>query len=170
MKRSILEGKQILAVNDDPEALEVLGEKILRACPNCILDKITTYSQAVEMMANLTYDFVLLDIMGAHGFDLLNLAVLRNFPVAMLASHPLSPDALKRSIEMGARAYLPKEKQGEIVPFLEHMLARRDQPERKRFFETVKGFFASTFGTNSEPGIGSSWQEWASGGYRSNYH
>ena len=40
----------------------------------------------------------------------------------MLTAHALSPEALKKSIEMKARAYLPKEKLGEVVPFLEDML------------------------------------------------
>jgi hypothetical protein len=35
----------------------------------------------------------------------------------MLTAQALSPDALQRSIELGARAYLPKEIMEEIVPF-----------------------------------------------------
>ncbi len=170
MKRSILEGKEILAVDDDPDVLRVLEEEILEACPNCIFDKATTYIQAVERMASLTYDLVVLDIMGARGFDLLNLAVLRNLPAAMVASKPLNPDALKRSIEIGARAYLPKDNLGEIVPFLEDVLTHRDHSGWKRLFEKMECFFASTFRPNSELRIGSPCQEWASGGYRSNSH
>ena len=117
MTRSIFEGKQILAVADDPDILQVLEEKTLEACPNCRVDKATTYFQAVEMMLSLIYDLVLLDIRGVHGFDLLNLAAKRNFPAVnfptvMPVSHSLNPDALKR-------IYLHKDELGEIVPFLE---------------------------------------------------
>jgi CheY-like chemotaxis protein len=119
MAESILNGKLILAVDDEPDVLMVLEEEVLEAAPRCQFDKATTYQEAVEKMASWTYDIVVLDIMGVRGFDLLKLAVNRNFPVAMLTAHSLSPESLKRSIEMGARAYLPKDKLGEIVPFLD---------------------------------------------------
>ena len=64
------------------------------------------------------YDLVVLDIMGVRGFDLLEIAVTRKFKVAMLTAHALSPEDLKKSHDMGARAYLPKDKLGEVVPFL----------------------------------------------------
>ncbi len=47
MKGSILEGKRILAVDEDPDVLKVLEEKILQSSPNCIFDKVTTYIHAV---------------------------------------------------------------------------------------------------------------------------
>jgi DNA-binding response OmpR family regulator len=122
MAGSILDGKKILAVDDEPDVLDVLEDQILGACPNSQLDKATSYETAVNMLKSRNYDVVILDIMGVRGFDLLDLAVSRNLPVAMLTAHALNPEALKRSIEMGARAYLPKEKLGEIVPFLEDIL------------------------------------------------
>ncbi len=131
---SILEGKQILAVNDDPEVLAVLEEEIFEACPTCRFDKATTYIEALEKMASLTYDFVVIDTKGARSLDLVNLAVMLKSPVAMLASDPLNPDVLKRSVKMGARAYLPKDKLEEIVPFLEDMLTRRYQRGQRHLF------------------------------------
>jgi two-component SAPR family response regulator len=122
MTQSILSGKRILAVDDEPDVLEVLEEEILEACPNCQFDKATSYEAAVERLNADIYDMVILDIMGVRGFDLLSLAVSRNFKVAILTAHALSPEALERSFELMARAYLPKEKLGEIVPFLEDVL------------------------------------------------
>ena len=120
--KSILNGKLILAVDDEPNVLTVLEEEILAAAPNCHFYKAMDYRKATELLASLRYDLVILDIMGVRGFDLLDLAVKRNFPVAMLTAHALNPEALKRSFEMKARAYLPKEKLGEIVPFLEDII------------------------------------------------
>ena len=122
MNQSILNGKRILAVDDEPDVLEVLEEEILEACPNCQVDKTTAFQSAVEMLNAHTYDIVVLDIMGVRGFELLNLAVGRNFKAAILTAHALSPEALERSFELMARAYLPKEKLGEVVPFLEDVL------------------------------------------------
>jgi hypothetical protein len=81
MKESILKGKRILAVDDEPDVLTVLEEKILEVCPNCRFDKTTSYATAIDRLKSKTYDVVILDIMGVRGFDLLRLAVNRNFKV-----------------------------------------------------------------------------------------
>jgi DNA-binding response OmpR family regulator len=122
MKKSILNGKLILAVDDEPDILELLKAEILGACPNSKLDKATSYQEAADMLRSRNYDLVILDIMGVRGFDLLDLSVNRGLPVVILTAHALNPETLKHSIDMGARAYLPKEKLGEIVPFLEDIL------------------------------------------------
>ncbi len=138
-------GKRILAVDDEPDVLALLEEEILSACPECKVDKAGTYEEASQKMVSWTYDLVILDIMGVRGFDLLELAVSRNFKVAMLTAHALNPEALKRSFEMKARAYLPKEKLGEIVPFLEDVLIYEYLPGWKRLFAKLEGFFAGKF-------------------------
>ena len=126
MKRSILNGKRILGVNDEPDILEILEEEILGACPTCRFEKAMNYRQAVERMMLLTYDLVILDNIGVRGLDLLEFAVAHHRPAVMLIDYALKPDVLKRSIEMGARAYLPIENLGEIVPFLEDVLRHKN--------------------------------------------
>ena len=161
MKGSILNGKRILAVDDEPDVLNLLEEEISEACPNCQIDKAASYETAIEILKSRAYDVVILDIMGVRGFDLLDVAVSRKFPVAMLTAHALSPEALKRSIEMGARAYLPKEKMGEIVPFLEDLLKYKYLPGWKRLLEKLKGFFDSKFESDWEKKTGlEEWKEW----------
>src|SRR4030067_3606650 len=100
MTNSILNGKRVLAVDEEAEFLTVLEEEIKDAAPTCQFDKATSYEEAVEKMASWTYDVVILDIMGVRGFDLLELAVNRKFPVVMLTAHALSPDALNPAIAM----------------------------------------------------------------------
>lgn len=146
MAESILNGRSILAVDDEPDVLTVLKEEIREACPDSRFDKASTYEDAVARMISLTYDVVILDIMGVRGFDLLELAVTRNFPVVMLTAHALTPEALKRSFELGARAYLPKEKLGEIIPFLEDALKYEFLPGWKRLLEKLEGFFSERWG------------------------
>jgi CheY-like chemotaxis protein len=160
MKASILSGKKILAVDDEPDVLTVLEEEIVGACPDCKFDKATTYEKAAELIKSNTYDVVILDIMGVRGFDLLALSVSRNLRVAMLTAHALTPEALKRSFDMKARAYLPKEKLGEIVPFLEDVLKYDYLPGWKRLFEKLKGFFDTKFESDWEKKSGLNWQEW----------
>ncbi len=160
MKASILNGKRILAVDDEPDVLAVLEEEILGVCPDCKFDKATTYENALAMLKSNTYDVVILDIMGVRGFDLLEQAVKQNLRVAMLTAHALTPEALKRSFEMKARAYLPKEKLGEIVPFLEDVLKYEYLTGWKRLFEKLKGFFDSKFESDWDKKTGLRWQEW----------
>ena len=145
MSESILNGKKILVVDDEPDVLAVLEEEIMDACPNCLLDKATTYESAVKLLESKPYDVVILDIMGVNGFELLDLAVKKDLKVAMLTAHALNPEALNKSIEMKARAYLPKEKLGEVVPFLEDMLKYDYESGWKRLMDNLYGFFKDKF-------------------------
>ena len=147
MAESILNGKRILAVDDEPDVLEVLEEEILGYAPSCIIEKATTYQEATQKLESQNYDVVVLDIMGVRGFDLLDQAVKRSFPAAMLTAHSLDPASLKRSIEMGAWAYLPKEKLEEIVPFLEDILESTDGLSAwGRFMNKLEGYFTGRWG------------------------
>ena len=160
MSGSMLDGKRILAVDDEPDVLSVLAEEIGSVCKNCTIEKATRYEQAADLLKTNSYDLVILDIMGVRGFDLLQLAVERKFRVAMLTAHALNPDALKRAFELKARAYLPKEKLGEVVPFLEDVLRYEYLPGWKRLFENLKGFFDSRFESDWEKKTGLNWREW----------
>ena len=147
MAESILNGKRVLAVDDEPDILEVLEEEILGYAPNCVIEKATTFQEATDMIESQNYDVVVLDIMGVRGFDLLGQAVKRNFPTAMLTAHSLNPESLKRSIDMGACAYLPKEKLEEIVPFLEDILESADGLSTwGRLMNKLEGYFTSRWG------------------------
>jgi DNA-binding response OmpR family regulator len=159
MEESILAGKLILTVDDEPDVLEILNEEITAACGRCHVHQATTFEIAQEYLVSYTYDLITLDIMGVRGFDLLKMAVTRGFPVAMVTAHALTPEALKRSIEMGARAYLPKEKLGEIVPYLEVVLRFESSPGWKRLFEKLGGFFNSRFGTDWQKSDETFWKD-----------
>jgi DNA-binding response OmpR family regulator len=145
MTAPVLDGKKILGVDDEPDVLAVLEQEIKASCPTCQFDKATTYEKGAEMINTNTYDIVILDIMGVRGFDLLELAVKRNFRVGMLTAHALSPEALKKSHDLGARAYLPKDKLGEIVPFLEDILTQDYKKGWKRLLDKLENYFEDEF-------------------------
>jgi DNA-binding response OmpR family regulator len=160
MAESILNDKRILAVDDEPDVLNVLEEEIRIAAPKCEFEKATTYEEAAQMIGSRNYDVVILDIMGVRGFDLLDLAVKRNLQVAMLTAHSFNPKSLKRSIDMKARAYLPKEKLGEIVPFLEDILEESDHLSGwARQMEKLDGFFKESWGTEWQKSEAAFWKE-----------
>jgi hypothetical protein len=72
----------------------------------------------------------------------------------MLTAHALSPEALQRSYEMKARAYLPKDKLGEIIPYLEDVLTYEFEPGWKRLYKNLRDVFDEIFGTDWEKKTG----------------
>lgn len=164
MSDSILNRKRILAVDDEPDVLASLREQLLDF-EGLIFDTAEDYKTGYHLIRSWTYDIVILDIMGVRGFDLLNAAVSLGFPTVMLTAHALSVENMKKSIEMGARAYLPKEKMAEIVPFLEELLTLEHRSAWRRTFEWLGGFFNSKFGPEWQKDEKEFWDQVASGKY-----
>ena len=160
MRESILNGKRILAVDDEADILTSLEEVIMDSCPSCTFEKASTFEEAVKSLRANHYDVVILDIMGVQGFDLLDIAVKRNFKVAMLTAHALTPETLKQAHEMKAYAYLPKDKIAEIVPFLEDILTYDFATGWRRLLQSLSGFFNDTFEMEWEKKTGMNWREW----------
>jgi hypothetical protein len=78
----------------------------------------------------------------------------------MLTAHALNPEALRKSIDMKARAYLPKEKLGEIVPFLEDILKESDHSSGwVRMMGKLEGFFNSRWGADWRKPEAEFWKE-----------
>ena len=153
MKESILNNKKLLIVDDEPDILDILEEEILDSCPDTKIDKATNYETASELLKSKDYDLVILDIMGVRGFDLLEIAVAKKRKVAMLTAHALNPDALKKSHDLGAMAYLPKEKLGEIVPFLEDALQYEYKSAWARLIEKLGEYYTKKFERIVDEGI-----------------
>jgi CheY-like chemotaxis protein len=148
MTESILNGKRILIVDDEPDVIEVLKEEILFAAPDCKLETAQSYEEASVLLVSWTYDLAILDIMGVRGFDLLRQATARPYPTptVMLTGHSLAPESLKTSIELGARAYLPKEHLGAVVPFLEDVLTYEYGPVWRRILKDIEGVLSNGWG------------------------
>ena len=145
MKESILNHKKLLIVDDEPDILTTLEAEVLDSCPDSKIDKATNYENAAELLKSKDYDLVILDIMGVRGFDLLEIAVARKCKVAVLTAHALSPEALKKSHDMGAMAYLPKDTLGELVPFLEDVLQNDYKSGWNRLLEKLEDDFNKRF-------------------------
>ncbi len=144
METSPLNGKEILAVDDEDDVLQVLEESL--SGYGAKLDSATSFEEARQKMNSLTYDLVVLDIMGVRGFDLLQLAVAKNLPVIMLTAHAATPNAIKKSIELGARAYLLKDELADVPTFLEDVLQLSYQAVWKKSLDTTDDAFGKKFG------------------------
>lgn len=146
-KSEILQDKLILAVDDEEDVLDIIEEELSESA-NCTLHTATTFEKAQQYLVSYTYDLVILDIMGVRGFDLLQIANNAGFPTVMLTAHAFTPEALKKSIELGARAYLPKEKLGSLVPFLEDVLRLNYQSAWRKALDQVGTLFNRKFGSD----------------------
>jgi PleD family two-component response regulator len=62
-KEDLLKGKRILAVDDEPDVLEILEELL----PMCDLVKATTADEAMALFESQTFDIAILDITGVDG-------------------------------------------------------------------------------------------------------
>ena len=116
--QSPLSGKTILAVDDEPDVLETLKELL----PMCVMHTALDFETGLQLILKNNYDAVILDLMGVNGFELLKNADARGFPAIILTAHQVTPDALKKSIEMGAAAFLPKDLMIDLQELLEEVV------------------------------------------------
>jgi len=139
---SPLKDKVILIVDDEPDVLETVEEEL----DMCLVHKAQDYDTARQYLVSYTYDVVILDIMGVNGFELLKDAVSRGFPAVMLTANALTPDALKKSMKLGAISFLPKEKMMELQDFLEDVITNGHKSVWVKFFDRLGAYFNKRFG------------------------
>ncbi len=161
-QRSLLQGKRILIVDDEPDVLDVLEEML----DMCEVSKASTFEEARELLKNNKFDMAILDIMGVDGYKLLNIAKQKNITVVMLTAHALSPDNLVKSIKEGADSYLPKEEMTSINTFLIDIL--KSQEEGKSSWEPWErrlssSYFGRKWGRNWKEQDKDFWKEFEAG-------
>ncbi|HDM10541.1 MAG: response regulator [Deltaproteobacteria bacterium] len=139
---SLLKNKVVLVVDDEPDVLETVKEEL----DMCLVHTAKDYETALEYLLSYTYDIVILDIMGVNGFELLKTSVSRGFPTVMLTAHALTPEALKKSIKLGAVTFLPKEKIAELREFLEDVILGEGKSLWKKLFDRMGSYFNRRFG------------------------
>jgi CheY-like chemotaxis protein len=138
----ILKDKVILVVDDEPDVTDVV-EEILYPC---FIRKAHDFDTASQYLASYSFDVVILDIMGVRGLDLLKISVQRGFPTVMLTAYALTPEALEKSIRLGAVSFLPKEKMGELDDFIADVVLKEGRPAWDKWFDKLGGYFNKRFG------------------------
>lgn len=111
---SLLKGKKLLIVDDEPDILETLEELLYM----CEMSKATNFEEAQQLLESQKFDVAILDIMGVDGYKLLDIAQKKNVPALMLTAHAFTPDNLVKSIRKGASSYIPKEEIADIEDYL----------------------------------------------------
>lgn len=138
----VLKDKVVLVVDDEVDVTATVAEIL----DMCLVRKAHDYDTARQLLLGYTFDVVILDIMGVDGFELLKLSVKRGFPTVMLTAYALSPEALEKSIRLGAVSFLPKEKLGELDEFITDVVLKGGQAVWNKLFDKLGSFFNQRFG------------------------
>ena len=156
---SLLSGKNILVVDDDPDILESVEEILDQAK----IDTAQDYESAVKKIKKGNYDLAILDIMGVNGLMLLEECVAKKIPSVMLTAHAVSPETLMASIQKGAIAYFPKEVLADLDKMLEKLLGtwQSGEPTWKFLFETLGDYFNERFGPRWQEKDKDFWSEFS---------
>ena len=143
-RESILKDKAILIVDDEPDILDTITELL----DICRIYRAKDYEIALQLMAALKFDIVILDVMGVRGFELLKKSVSKGFPTVMLTAHALTPEALKESIQLGAVSFLPKEMMAELDTYLADVVTGSKKMVWKNLLEKLGDYFDRQFGAD----------------------
>ncbi len=139
-----LREKRILAVDDEPDVLDIISEQL--APYEVITAK--SYEEAEKILAGSSFNLALLDIMGVNGFALLETCRKKGVPAAMLTAHSIDVESVNRALELGAVSFLPK---GELVNIEEHVAdilegLNQGRSHWRRLFDRLGPFFRDQLG------------------------
>jgi CheY-like chemotaxis protein/nucleotide-binding universal stress UspA family protein len=140
----LLKDRRILIVDDEVDVLETVEELL----DMCVLDTSTNFEEAKSKLKKNSYDMAILDIMGVQGYEILRLTREKSIPTIMLTANALTPEHLKKSIQEGADAYIPKEEMINIEAHAASVIRTRIKGKQgyRAWFKTLKSFFDRSFG------------------------
>jgi DNA-binding response OmpR family regulator len=141
---SLLEGKRVLLVDDEPDVLETLSALL----PMCDIATASSFAEAEKLLQERDFDMAVLDIMGVDGYRILEMVYEKNMIAVMLTAHALSPEDTVKSFKKGAASYVPKEKMSEIATYLEDVLEARNKGKSTwgRWLERFNAYYERVFG------------------------
>ncbi len=122
---NLLNGKKVLAVDDEPDILAALEELL----DMCEVVTASTFEEAEQLLISEEFDIAVLDIMGVDGYGLLEIANRKSVPAVMLTAHAFTADNLVKTIKEGAYSYIPKEEITGIAEYLTDALIAQQKGE-----------------------------------------
>jgi len=143
-EKSLLDGKKILIVDDEPDVLDTLEDLL----PMCDLVRASTFDEAKNLLESQYFDMAILDIMGVEGYKLLEIGNKKNVIAVMLTAHALSVDDTVKSYKEGAASYIPKEEMANITTFLNDILEAKEKGKSFwwRWVERLGSYYDEKFG------------------------
>lgn len=140
----ILRDKRILAVDDEPDILDLVQE-LLELC------EVTTasdYESALQLLQSKTFDLIILDISGVNGFSLLEESRRLKMPAAMLTAHSMTLESVNRALKLGAVSFLPKDELPSLPVLISEIFQdlAEGKSHWKRLFDRLGPFFREKIG------------------------
>jgi DNA-binding NtrC family response regulator len=144
----ILKGKEFLAVDDEPDVLDVITELF----PDSHVTTAIDYESARQLLLTGKFDLVILDIMGVNGFALLELCKERELPAAMLTAHSITVESVNRSLKLGAVSFLPKDELAGLPELVAEILEglAEGKSHWEKLFQRLGPFFKERIGLTWE--------------------
>jgi CheY-like chemotaxis protein len=139
-----LKDKVILVVDDEKDVRDTVADIL----ETSLVFKASDFETARQYLMSHTFDIVILDIMGVDGFELLKISVKRGFATIMLTAYALTPEALEKSIKLGAVSFLPKEKMGQLEEFVADVVQSGNRPVWGKLFGKLGYLFDRRFGSD----------------------
>jgi DNA-binding NtrC family response regulator len=157
MNTSMIAGKRILAVDDEPDVLEIIEEILDEA----ILDTARDFETAAQMLADTDYDLAILDVMGVDGLTLLDISVAKGIPAVIFTAHAMNVQTFQAVIEKGAISFLPKERMADLYRFINELIAIIESGKEpwKILFDELAVYFDEKFGPDWKEENKSFWDE-----------
>ncbi len=141
---TILKDKRILAVDDEPDILEVITEEF----PESRVYVAGNFDAAMDFIQNNKFDLIILDIMGVNGFELLAHSRRRRMPATMLTAHAINVDSFNKSIRLGAVSFIPKDELVRLPEYIAEILQGLEEGHThwRRLFERLGPYFRDRLG------------------------
>jgi DNA-binding response OmpR family regulator len=139
-----LKGKRILAVDDEPDVLDLIKEQL----DDCEVVTAGDFARAKMLIETETFDLIILDIMGVNGFELLKASSARKLPAAMLTARATSLENVNLSLRLGAVSFLPKEELANLRELVAEILEGLEQGKShwNKLFQRLGPLFKEKFG------------------------
>lgn len=143
-KQDLLAGKRILIVDDEPDVLETLADLLVE----CKVTRAMNFEQAKDLLQNQYFDMAILDIMGVDGYRLLKICTAKRVAAVMLTAYAMTPEDIKKSYEIGAASFVPKEKMADIATYLGDIYEAREKGKNVwwRWFDRLADYCEKKFG------------------------
>lgn len=144
MELEILEGKRLLAVDDEPDVLDIIVD-VLHSSEVVTAD---SFDSAHALISQESFDLVILDIMGVNGFALLEACRENKMPAAMLTANAINVQSLNLAIKLGAVSFLPKEELHRLPELIAEILEdlQKGKTHWERLFRRLGPFFKEKLG------------------------
>jgi hypothetical protein len=122
MKELNIKNKMILAVDSDGTFLSILEREILEDYPECLVDTVTAFEQARQMIQMYTYDLVILDVEKEPGSKVVDLVSGRGCSTLLLTEDGTNSSSKVRQVVSGCKGVVPRDEICQVKPIIRQAL------------------------------------------------